>query len=50
MMCAALLGHEVAGTPADVVSRIVALVRRMGPLPPWPDVKPERDYGCDAVG
>jgi 3-dehydroquinate synthase len=40
MMCAALLGHEVAGTPADVVSRIVALVRRMGPLPPWPDVKP----------
>jgi 3-dehydroquinate synthase len=41
MMCAALLGHEVAGTPADVVSRIVALVRRMGPLPPWPDVKPD---------
>jgi len=40
MMCAALLGHEVAGTPADVVSRIVALVRQMGPLPPWPDVKP----------
>ena len=39
MMCAALLGHEVAGTPADVVSRIVALVRKMGPLPPWPDVK-----------
>ena len=41
MMCAALLGHEVAGTPADVVSRIVALVRRMGPLPPWPDAKPK---------
>jgi 3-dehydroquinate synthase len=40
MMCAALLGHEVAGTPADVVSRIVALVRRIGPLPPWPDAKP----------
>jgi 3-dehydroquinate synthase len=40
MMCAALLGHEVAGTPADVVSRIVALVRQMGPLPPWPEVKP----------
>src|ERR1700675_1957556 len=39
MMCAALLGHEVAGTPADVVSRIVALVRRIGPLPPWPDKK-----------
>jgi 3-dehydroquinate synthase len=41
MMCAALLGHEVAGTPADVVSRIVALVRLMGPLPPWPDAKPK---------
>ena len=40
MMCAALLGHEVAGTPADVVSRIVALVRQMGPLPPWPDARP----------
>ncbi len=36
MMCAALLGHEVAGTPADAVSRIVALVRRIGPLPKWP--------------
>jgi 3-dehydroquinate synthase len=41
MMCAALLGHEVAGTPADVVSRIVALVRQIGPLPGWPDVKPK---------
>ena len=41
MMCAALLGHEVAGTPADVVSRIVALVRQIGPLPPWPDIKPK---------
>jgi len=41
MMCAALLGHEVAGTPADMVSRIVALVRQMGPLPPWPDAKPK---------
>ncbi|HWN74384.1 MAG TPA: 3-dehydroquinate synthase [Candidatus Udaeobacter sp.] len=40
MMCAALLGHEVAGTPADVVSRTVALVRQMGPLPPWPDARP----------
>jgi 3-dehydroquinate synthase len=40
MMCGALLGHEVAGTPADVVSRIVALVRQIGPLPSWPDAKP----------
>jgi 3-dehydroquinate synthase len=39
MMCAALLGHEVAGTPADAVSRIVALVRRIGPLPEWPKVE-----------
>lgn len=40
MMCAALLGHEVAGMPADAVSRIVSLVRRIGPLPSWPPVKP----------
>jgi 3-dehydroquinate synthase len=37
MMCAGLLGHEVAGTPADAVSRIVTLVRRIGPLPAWPE-------------
>jgi 3-dehydroquinate synthase len=36
MMCAALLGHEVGITRADDVSRIVSLVRRLGPLPPWP--------------
>lgn len=36
MMCAALLGHEVGITRADDVSRVVALVRRLGPLPPWP--------------
>jgi 3-dehydroquinate synthase len=41
MMCAALLGHEVAGTPADMASQIVSLVRRIGPLPPWPDAKPK---------
>lgn len=40
MMCAALLGHEAAGMPADGVSRIVALVRRIGPLPAWPQVRP----------
>jgi 3-dehydroquinate synthase len=39
MMCAALLGHEVAGTPADAVSRIVALVRRIEPLPGWPKIE-----------
>ncbi|HKV23043.1 MAG TPA: 3-dehydroquinate synthase [Candidatus Acidoferrum sp.] len=41
MMCAALLGHELRVMPADEVSRIVSLVRRMGPLPPWPKVRPK---------
>jgi 3-dehydroquinate synthase len=38
MMAAALLGHETGATRADDVSRIVSLVRRMGPLPAWPRV------------
>jgi 3-dehydroquinate synthase len=38
MMTAALLGHEAGLTPADDVSRIVSLVRRLGPLPPWPRI------------
>ena len=38
MMAAALLGHEIGVTRADDVSRIVALVRRIGPLPSWPRV------------
>jgi 3-dehydroquinate synthase len=38
MMAAALLGHEIGVTRADDVSRIVSLVRRMGPLPGWPRV------------
>ena len=38
MMAAALLGHEIGVTGADDVSRIVSLVRRMGPLPGWPRV------------
>ena len=42
MMAAALLGHEIGLTPADEVSRIVSLVRRMGPLPPWPRVPPKK--------
>jgi 3-dehydroquinate synthase len=42
MMAAALLGHEIGLTPADEVSRIVSLVRRMGPLPPWPNVPPKK--------
>jgi 3-dehydroquinate synthase len=38
MMAAALLAHEISLCSADYVSRIVALVRRIGPLPPWPRV------------
>ena len=40
MVAAAFLGHEVGLTRADNVSRIVALIRRLGPLPPWPQVPP----------
>jgi 3-dehydroquinate synthase len=40
MMAAAFLGHEFGLTRADDVSRIVVLVRRMGSLPPWPQVSP----------
>jgi 3-dehydroquinate synthase len=38
MMAAALLGYEIGVTRADDVSRIVTLVRRIGPLPAWPQV------------
>jgi 3-dehydroquinate synthase len=40
MMAAAFLGHELGVTRADEVSRIVSLIRRLGPLPPWPRVSP----------
>src|SRR6266446_2605068 len=40
IMAAAFLGHELGVTRADDVSRIVALIRRLGPLPPWPHVPP----------
>ena len=42
MMCAALLGHEMVKTPADDVARIVSLIRRIGPLPGWPAVTPQK--------
>src|SRR5712664_3327727 len=38
MIAAAFLGHELGLTRANDVSRIVALIRRLGPLPPWPRV------------
>jgi 3-dehydroquinate synthase len=40
MIAASFLGHELGLTRADAVSRIVALIRRLGPLPPWPHVSP----------
>jgi 3-dehydroquinate synthase len=40
MIAAAFLGHELGQTRADHVSRIVVLIRRLGPLPPWPRVPP----------
>lgn len=41
MMAAALLGHEVGITPADVTAHVVSLVRRLGNLPRWPRVNPD---------
>jgi 3-dehydroquinate synthase len=38
MIAASFLGHELGLTRADDVSRIVALIRRLGPLPAWPRV------------
>ncbi len=40
MMAAAFLGHELGLTPAEDASRMVALIRRLGPLPPWPRLSP----------
>ena len=41
-MCAALLGYGVVHTPGDTVSRIVALIKRVGPLPGWPKTSPKK--------
>jgi 3-dehydroquinate synthase len=38
MMAAAFLGHELGHMRAADVSRIIALIRRLGPLPAWPRV------------
>ena len=40
MIAASFLGHELGLTRADDVSRSVALIRRLVPLPPWPRVQP----------
>ena len=41
MMAAALLGHEAGITSAQDAARIISLVRRLGPLPPWPNATPQ---------
>jgi 3-dehydroquinate synthase len=41
MIAAAFLGHELGLTRAADVSRIVALIRQLGPLPAWPRVPAE---------
>jgi len=46
MMCAALLGHETVAMPADEVARIIALVRRIGPLPAWPSIPPAKLFAA----
>jgi len=38
MIAASFLGHELGITRAEDVSRIVSLIGRLGPLPPWPRV------------
>jgi len=40
MIAASFLGHELGLTRADDVSRTVALIRRLVPLPPWPRMQP----------
>jgi 3-dehydroquinate synthase len=39
MMAAALLAHEAKVCGAEYVSRIVALVRQIGPFPAWPNLQ-----------
>jgi 3-dehydroquinate synthase len=38
MMAAALYGHEIGLTPATDAARIIALTKRIGKLPGWPQV------------
>jgi 3-dehydroquinate synthase len=42
MMAAALLAHEAKVCGAEYVSRIVALVRQIGPFPSWPNIPPDK--------
>ncbi len=40
MMAAALLAHETKVCDVEYVSRIVSLVRQIGPFPAWPNLEP----------
>ena len=42
MMAAALLAHETKVCDAEYVSRIVSLVRQIGPFPSWPNIQPDK--------
>jgi 3-dehydroquinate synthase len=42
MMAAALLAHETKVCGAEYVSRIVSLVRQIGPFPAWPNIPPDK--------
>jgi len=42
MIAAALLAHEIGLNKADDASRTISLVQKIGPLPPWPRVTPEK--------
>lgn len=42
MMAAALLAHETKVCGAEYVSRIVSLVRQIGPFPAWPTLQPDK--------
>jgi 3-dehydroquinate synthase len=42
MMAAALLAHETGVCGAEYVSRIVSLVRQIGPFPAWPNIQPDK--------
>jgi 3-dehydroquinate synthase len=41
MIAASLLGHKLGITAEDDVTRVVALIRRMGKIPAWPGVPPK---------
>jgi 3-dehydroquinate synthase len=45
MIAASLLGQAAAVTPAEHAARVIALTKRIGPLPPWPGASPKELIG-----